>query len=141
MPSLKATRLQHIQDIIGGTKHALLQRDVPARHMPHWPELSVKTIHPQMLKMHPDLAQYLPDVQGNDLRLPERDFFYRVAYALHPDTVEELVTQAADARKPKAEDLQEQQWTMKVKDEWMDRLLQYDYVSCKYPDLLVSQNL
>ena len=27
--------------------------------------------------------------------------------------------------------MQEEQWTMKVKDEWMDRLLQYDYVSCK----------
>ena len=132
MPSFKATRLQHIQDILAGRKKALLQREVPARHMPKWPELSVKIIYPQMLAAHPDLAQYLPDPQGRaDIRLPERDFFYRVAYALHPSTVEDLVTQAADARKPKAADLQEEQWTLKVKDEWMDRLLQYDYVSCK----------
>ena len=42
------------------------------------------------------------------------------------------MNQAADARKPKAGDMQEEQWTMKVKDEWMDRLLQYDYISCKF---------
>ena len=46
LPAFKATRLQHIQDILAGRKLALLQKDVPARHMPHWPELSVKTIHP-----------------------------------------------------------------------------------------------
>ena len=55
MPSFKATRLQHIQDILAGRKKALLQREVPARHMPKWPELSVKIIYPQMLAAHPDL--------------------------------------------------------------------------------------
>ena len=55
MPSFKATRLQHNQDILAGRKKALLQREVPARHMPKWPELSVKIIYPQMLAAHPDL--------------------------------------------------------------------------------------
>ena len=31
MPSLKACRLQHIQDILSGRKKALKQKDVPAR--------------------------------------------------------------------------------------------------------------
>jgi hypothetical protein len=28
---------------------ALRQKDVPARHVPHWPELAVKVIYPQVI--------------------------------------------------------------------------------------------
>jgi hypothetical protein len=77
MPPLKSTRLQHYQAIFCGRKKALLQKDVPARHVPHWDELAVKIIHPQVLAQLPELVDYLPDPQGkNDKRLPDRDFFY-----------------------------------------------------------------
>jgi len=42
--------------------------------------------------MHPDLLEYLPDPTGKKGdRFPEREFFYRVFYKLHPETVEDLV--------------------------------------------------
>ena len=66
------------------------------------------------------------------MRLPEREFFYKVLYKLHPETVDELIRQAYEHRKPKPTNLQEQQWSMCVKPEWMDQLLLYDYTSCKY---------
>ena len=41
----------------------------------------------------PEVQQYLPEPHGNKehQRYPERDFFYRVLYALFPDMVEDLV--------------------------------------------------
>jgi len=34
-------------------------------------------------------------------------------------------------RIPQKENLQEQKWRMAISDEWVDKLLQYDYVSSK----------
>ena len=42
MPDLKNCRLKHIQDILYGKKKVLFQKDVPAKKLPGWPELSVK---------------------------------------------------------------------------------------------------
>jgi hypothetical protein len=97
------------------------------------------------MQMHPDLKEYLPDPCGSTdhERLPEREFFYKVFYKLHPETVESLVKQAQKERTPAAVNLQEQQWQMQVQPEWMDELLQNDFVSSKYtsfcPDLFCAQ--
>ena len=54
---------------------------------------------------------------------------------MHPDTVNDMIKQAFDFRKPKAQNLQEEQWQLKVKSEWMDQLLLHDFQSSKYPRL------
>jgi hypothetical protein len=53
----------------------------------------VKIIYPQVIDTLPELKLYLPEPQGSDesLRYPDRDYFYRVMYALYPDTVEDLL--------------------------------------------------
>jgi DNA-dependent RNA polymerase auxiliary subunit epsilon len=133
MPSLKATRLQHVQDIFSGKKKVLLQKDVPARSVPNWPQLAVKVIYHQALRMHPDLKDYLPDPTGNkeNERLPERDFFYKVFYKLHPETVDSLILQATEERKPKEDALSDRAWHVRISDNWMDELLRYEYKSSK----------
>ena len=132
LPSLKATRLQHLQDIMCSKKKVLRQKDVPARKIPQWPQLAVKLIYTQVAKMVPDILDYLPDLQGKDEdRYPERDFFYRVLNALHPELVDQLISEAAGARMPKAQNLQEEQWRVSITPEWMDRLLMYDFTSSK----------
>jgi hypothetical protein len=45
MPSLKNCRLKHIQDILYQRKKVLLQKDVPAKKIPSWPELAVKNCY------------------------------------------------------------------------------------------------
>ena len=53
-------------------------------------------IYPQLVQRHPDMLLYLPDLSGEgQVRYPERDFFYRVLNALHPDTYEQLISQAS----------------------------------------------
>lgn len=122
MPPLQATRLQHIQDVFAGRKKTLKQKDVPARHIPRWPELAVKIIYPQVIDQLKGLRDYLPDIKCSDgqQRFPEREFFYKVLYALYPETVEDLLKQAAAARKGPEKTLQEEAWTMAIKPEWID---------------------
>ena len=118
---------------MSGQKKVLKQSDVPSRKIPNWPQLSVKDIYPQATKLHPELLDYLPDPTGKKKeRLPERVFFYRVFYKLFPETVEQLVKDAAIHRTHGKKNLQDQQWGMKVKPEWMDELLKYEFVSSKF---------
>ena len=92
LPSLKATRLQFLQDILSHRKKAMLQKEVPVRKVPHWPQLALKIIYPQIVKMAPDILDFMPELEGkNEDRYPERDFFYRVLNAMHPEIVEELI--------------------------------------------------
>jgi hypothetical protein len=52
----------------------------------------LKIIYPQIVKMAPDILEFMPELEGkNEDRYPERDFFYRVLNAMHPDIVEELI--------------------------------------------------
>jgi len=65
----------------------LRQTEVPAKTVPHWPGLTVKNVYPQVNEW-PNVLSYLPDY---DNKLPERDFFFKVLYTLHPDKVEMMI--------------------------------------------------
>ena len=79
---------------------------MPARKVPNWPELAVKNAYEHAVKL-PGVLEYLPEPQGTEenLRLPERDFFWKVLIALHSDQVEDWIKQAKEMRKPKAVNL------------------------------------
>ena len=99
--------------------------------MPNWPQLAVKHHYDVAIKLA-HVSDYLPDPTGSDdLRLPERDFFWKVVYTLHPEKVDELIQYAAKKRQLKTENLQEQQWSMNVNQEWIDQLLLHDFASSK----------
>ena len=77
-----------------------MQKDVPARKVPGWPELSVKECYPKAIKNLPNLAIHLPDPWGRDNRLPERDFFWKTMFALYPTETEQYIRDVeADRRK------------------------------------------
>ena len=120
MPSLKQCRLSHLQAILSNKKKVLLQKNVPARKVPNWPQLAVKHVY-EPAKLLPNVSDYLPDPTGKEEeRLPERDFFWKVLYTLHPDYVDDIVKQAKNKKKSKDENLQEQKWALGVSREWME---------------------
>ena len=51
-------------------------------------------------------------------------------YALYPVVTEQYISDVEDSRKQKT-NLQDKQWNMDIKDEFIDELLKYDYVSKK----------
>ena len=66
MPTLKNCRLKHIQDILYGRKKVLLQKDVPAKKIPSWGELSVKNCYENVIQNVPQALDYLPDPHGKE---------------------------------------------------------------------------
>ena len=60
---------------------------MPAKTVPHWPGLTVKNVYRQVWDWD-NVRDYLPDW---DNKLPERDFFFKVLYTLHPDKVESMI--------------------------------------------------
>ena len=118
-----------------GQKKCLLQQDVPNRQVPQWPQLSVKVVYPKVLLQCPDVLEYLPDEEDNCHGLPPREFFFAVLSAIRADEVDEMIRQAAQERAPQQMNLQEQKWQVAISDEWMEKLLQYDYISsmCHFP--------
>ena len=71
--------------------------------MPHWPGLTVKNVYPQVHEW-PNVLHYLPDW---DNKFPERDFFFKVLYTLHPDKVESMIEQAGARRNTGQKNLQD----------------------------------
>ena len=107
------------------------QKDVPARIVPNWPQLAVKHVYDEAI-MLPNVANYLPEPSGNGVkRLPERDFFWKVIYCLHPDFVDSKIQQAQKKKMSREENLQEQKWAVGVSKEWLDQLTLHDFTSSK----------
>ena len=83
--------MQFLEEILTGKKKVLLAKDVPSRVVPHFPELSVKECYHKAIEQLPGLEDYLPDPWGKDKRLPEREFFWRVMYALYPGETDKYI--------------------------------------------------
>jgi len=95
--------------------------------VPHWPGLTVKNVYPQVNEW-PNVLHYLPDW---DNKFPERDFFFKVLYTLHPDKVESMIEQAGARRNTGQKNLQDRQWSLMMPPEWVNELLKHDFVSSK----------
>ena len=113
-----------------GKKKFLYSKNVPSRIVPHFPELAIKECYPKAIEALPDLVHYLPDPWGKDKRLPEREFFWRVMYALYPKETEKYISDVEAERRTKT-NLQDKQWNVEIKEEFIDELLKYDYASKK----------
>ena len=42
----------------------------------------------------------MPSPYGKEQRLPERDFFWKVLYALNPGVVDQFIAEVEESRKP-----------------------------------------
>ena len=49
-----------------GRKKVLLQKDVPAKKIPSWIELSVKNCYDTVIQNVPEALDYLPDPHGKE---------------------------------------------------------------------------
>ena len=128
MPKASKCKLVFLQAILYGQKKVLKQKEVPAKSIPHWPGINVKNVYPQVYEW-PNVQDYLPNYDNS---FPERDFFFKVLYTLHPDRVEEMIEQAGERRNKGQKNLQDRQWSVMMSPEWINELLKHDFVSGKY---------
>ena len=122
--------MHFLEQILTGEKQVLLAKNVPSRIVPHFSELSVKECYPKAIDALPELKHYLPDPWGKEKKLPEREFFWRVMYAKYPQETEQYIRDVEDSKRSKT-NLQDKQWNVNIKEEFIDELLKYDYASKK----------
>jgi len=81
--------------ILIGKKKCLLQKDVPNRSVPKWPQLALKNIYSDVIKAYPELLEYFPDPEPNSTRFPPREFFFAIFAALKPLDFDQMLKDAA----------------------------------------------
>ena len=72
-----------LKDVLAGKKMLLKKADIQQIMVPHYDELSVKRLWPD-LKKDAEFLQYFPDVYPND-KGPPREYFFNVLNTVHPE--------------------------------------------------------
>ena len=65
--------------------------------VPHYEELSVKNLYGDAMKDEL-VKNYLPELEQNSNRLPEREFFFRVLNSLRPLYLKKIIEDANKVR-------------------------------------------
>lgn len=81
LPSMKATKLSFMRDILSEKKLHLKQNEVIRLEIPAYQELSVKNLYDDAMK-DAELSKYLPSKEQLSNKLPEREFFFGVMCTL-----------------------------------------------------------
>ena len=71
-----------IKDVLAGKKMLMKKSEVVSIEVPHYDELSVRRLWPD-LKKDAELAQYFPSEYPQD-KGPPRDYFFNVLNTVHP---------------------------------------------------------
>ena len=135
MPTQKGTKVSFLRAIFCNKKKALKQTNVSSIVVPHYDELSVKNLYADAMKDEL-VKDYLPDLEQNSNRVPERDFFFGILNSLRPQYIKKVIE---DANKVRYEvDVKDPQKDYIMLDEdWYKELMKYPYFSSKN-DLLYS---
>jgi hypothetical protein len=96
LPSKKNCSLQFLQQLAEGSKKMVERAKVPANRVPQWPELSVKLLSPNVLA-DAQLKDYFPD-KFRAGKMPERDFFWGVIFAVKPLFGKAIIQEAMELR-------------------------------------------
>ena len=78
----------------------------------------------------PEVSQYLPSLEENTNKLPERDFFFGVLATLKGDYLRQIISEAHLSRMNGEEDKEASQ-TIMIKSEWLEELNKHPYISSK----------
>jgi len=135
MPTQKGTKVSFLRAIFCNKKKTLKQTNVSSIVVPHYDELSVKNLYADAMKDEL-VKDYLPDLEQNSNKVPERDFFFGILNSLRPQYIKKVIE---DANKVRYEvDVKDPQKDYIMLDEdWYKEFMKYPYFSSKN-DLLYS---
>ena len=138
LPSRKSCSLLFLQQIAEGTKKTIERSKVPSNSVPQWPELSVKLLS-SLVMADPVLRDYFPD-KFRSGKLPERDFFWGVVFAIKPAFGKAIVKEAMELRnKPKVGAAEDETKHMVIKDSILRQMLAAPMFTCKCPDRCLNR--
>jgi hypothetical protein len=135
LPSRKNCSLLFLQQMAEGSKKTIERSKVPSNSVPQWPELSVKLLS-ALVMADPVLKDYFPDKYRSG-KLPERDFFWGVVFAIKPAFGKAIVKEAMELRnKPKEGEAEDETKHMVIKDSILRQMLAAPMFTCKLSEPL-----
>ena len=129
LPSMKATSLDFMRDILKESKLHLKANEVIHLDIPHYQELSVKNMYEDAMKDEV-LIKYLPTKKQLSNKLPEREFFFGVLSTLRRQYMTDVIKQAHDHRYKAPEDDAKKEGIV-ISSAWMEELTKHPYFSSK----------
>ena len=129
MPTQKGTKVSFLRAIFCNKKKAMKQINVRSVVVPHYEELSINNIYADAMKDEL-IKDYLPELEQNSNRFPEREFFFGVLGTLRPLYLRKIIN---DANKVRYEaDVNDPQKDFIMLDTpWYEELMKYPYFSSK----------
>ena len=129
LPSYEATKLAFIRAVLQDKKRLLKTSELNKINIPRYEELSVKNLYQDAMK-DPDVSQYLPDLEQNSKKYPEREFFFNVLGSVKPDYLKLIVKESEQKRFTGSDDKNKNE-TIMMTDHWLHELNKYPYISSK----------
>jgi hypothetical protein len=97
--------------------------------IPRYEELSVKNLYKDAMS-DVEVCQYLPDLEQNSSKLPEREFFFNVLGTVKPEYLKYIIEQAEQKRYKGSEENSRSNIIM-MTDNWLQELNKYPFISSK----------
>ena len=101
--------------------------------VPKWPELCVKNLFSGIIAEHAELKKYFPDYTGA-LKLPSRQYFWRVVKTLCPVYYKDLVDSALKNRQIADDKSKQSKTIIDIKSSWIEKLRTAEVLNGKYDD-------
>ena len=119
-----------LKDVFAGKKQLLMKKEVNYIYVPHYDELSVKALWPDV-KKDPIVMSYFPADYPKG-RGPPRDYFFNIVNTKLPDYLQQLL-EHANKQRMSAEGQGQQTEAIQISQYWEEQLKAMPYLSSKYP--------
>ena len=128
LPDEAVVNKDFLKQVFSGQKDLLPKSQVAFIQVPHYDELSVKKIYPQMQK-DPDFTKYFPDKYPKD-KGPPREYFFNVLNTLHPEFLQGCMHHANEQRMAAYGKGMEKE-SIAITQYWAEQLKGMPYLSCR----------
>ena len=96
LPDESVVNKDFLKEVFAGKKQLMERSKVNFIQVPHYDELSVRRLWPD-LKKDAQFASYFPSVYAKD-KGPPRDYFYNILNTVHPEYLQKVMIHANEQR-------------------------------------------
>ena len=128
MPDANVVNKDFLKDVLSGKKQLMKKTDVHKIAVPHYDELSVKALWPDVSK-DPEFTCYFPDKYPAG-RGPPRQYFFDILNTLQPQYLKRVLAHASEQRMA-ADGADQTGGTIAISKFWEEELKAMPYLSQK----------
>ena len=138
LPPATTINKDFLKQVLCEEKQLLQKKDVMHIEVPHYEELSVKALWPQIAQDE-EVAKYFPN-SFREGKGPGREYFFNVVNTIQPDFLKQMMSHANKQRMT-GEGEAGQREGIKISQFWEEQLKAMPYLSRKYILMLGFMNL